>query len=81
MRTPRTKCTCQYCAKWFPLFRRIEKNLSKQDRKLFDEFQLLHDAVVTDLGAAKLKLAGEWPGWDWLKDQLVIMKTLKKKKG
>ena len=41
--------------------------LRGKDRKLFDEFLMMEASQSDDLGAANAKLAGEWPGWEWMK--------------
>ena len=40
--------------------------LRGKDKKLFDEFLMMVWNDSDDLGAANAKLAGEWPGWEWM---------------
>ena len=60
------KCKCELCTKWSPLHRRIMAKLRGKDKKLFDEFLMMVWNDSDDLGAANAKLAGEWPGWEWM---------------
>jgi hypothetical protein len=66
----RRKCKCELCTKWSPLHRRIMAKLRGKDRKLFDEFLMMEASQSDDLGAAEAKLAGEWPGWEWMKEAI-----------
>jgi len=65
------QCKCDLCTKWSPLHRRIMAKLRGKDRKLFDEYLMMNASDSDDLGAANAKLAGEWPGWEWMKDEIV----------
>lgn len=67
MSSKRRKCTCDECAKWIPLHRRIMRKLSPRDRALYEEFLDKEEAESLDLGVANAKLAGDWPGWEWMK--------------
>jgi hypothetical protein len=42
--------------------------LRGKDKKLFDEWLMMEAKQSDDLGAAQAKLAGEWPGWEWMKE-------------
>lgn len=66
----RRKCKCELCTKWSPLIRRIQKKLRGKDAKLFDEYVMMEWQQSDDLGAAEAKLAGEWPGWEWMKEAI-----------
>lgn len=61
------KCQCEYCQKWMPLFRRLERKANCTDKRLIEEFLQRDEMVTTDLGAAEAKLTGDWPGWEWMK--------------
>ena len=71
------KCKCDLCQKWSPLHRRIMAKLRGKDRKLFDEYLMMNASDSDDLGAANAKLAGDWPGWEWMKtDHHISNETL-----
>ena len=42
--------------------------LRGKDRKLFDEYLMMNANDSDELGCATAKLAGEWPGWEWMKE-------------
>ena len=69
-----TKCACDICVKWIPFFKRVKPRISKADGLLLDELRNDSWALTGDLEMAKAKLAGEWPGWAWIKEE-------KKKRG
>ena len=68
MRNPPNKCRCDLCVKWSPLHRRIMAKLRGKDRKLFDEYLMMNAYDSDELGSANAKLAGEWSGWEWMKE-------------
>jgi hypothetical protein len=80
------KCKCELCTKWSPLHRRIMAKLRGKDKKLFDEFLMMVWNDSDDLGVipfgsflallmlANAKLAGEWPGWEWMPAQVIKQK-------
>jgi hypothetical protein len=67
------KCKCDLCTKWRPLHKRIIAKLRGKDRKLFDEYLMMNASDSDDLCAANAKLAGDWPGWSWMKVAKKIM--------
>lgn len=63
----RPKCQCDYCQKWHPLYYRIKASLNEADQRLLEDF-FLHEWDLSDaVGMAEAKLAGDWPGWEWMK--------------
>ena len=62
------QCGCDLCIIWSPLWSRIIPKLDESDRQLFEQ-HLMNVANDSDsLGSAEAKLAGEWPGWEWMKE-------------
>jgi hypothetical protein len=61
------KCQCDICIIWMPLQRRILKKLKGKDLELFEQWRMRWAMQSDDLGAAEAKLAGDWPGWEWMK--------------
>ena len=60
------RCSCDFCVKWYPIIRRIRRKLTG---KTLDEFDLLVGYLMDEAengDVAQAKLAGSWPGWDWL---------------
>lgn len=47
--------------------KRIRKVLAKEFREDFDYLMMRMACAEEDLDVAQSKLAGEWPGWEWLK--------------
>lgn len=62
------ECGCDWCSKWSPFWKRVEGVLSEEDRSLLNEHLMIHACMSDDLCAAKAKLAGDWPGWGWMKE-------------
>ena len=68
----RPPCSCDICTKWMPMHRRILAVLTPEDRKLYDEFLMMEANRSDDLGVAEAKLAGDWPGWEWIRDAVKL---------
>jgi hypothetical protein len=64
------KCTCDFCTKWHPFFKRVGKKLSGRDLKLFEELFEKEMNEEEELAVAESKLAGKWPGWEWMKEAI-----------
>lgn len=45
------------------------RKLKGKDRKLFDEFATAKMHSEDDLACAYAKLEGDWPGWEWMKEE------------
>jgi len=75
------RCPCDLCVKWGPLQRRILAKLRGRDRKLFEEFLMMEMQQAEDLGAAKSKLAGDWPGWERMKVAVPLLRELERRAG
>lgn len=65
-----TQCGCDLCRHWSPLIQHVGEQLDQNGKSLFSE--LVNDWLEqgTDLDIAESKLAGTWPGWGWLKEEI-----------
>lgn len=63
-------CDCKLCTTWIPLFGRIKEKLDEKDKKLFETFLFEWDAETLDGQVAQAKVEGEWPGWEWMKEEV-----------
>jgi len=63
------KCECHFCTDTFPRIEAITAALPTQE--LRDSFNRLMEEMGTlqlDLDVAEARLAGEWPGSEWIKE-------------
>lgn len=64
----RPTCDCDHCQDWYPLIKRLEAQLDAHGRELLDLLACDWMNQSDDLGVANAKLAGDWPGWEAMKD-------------
>lgn len=64
---PRKRCLCDLCVRISPMQKRIAKSLPEELRKDFEYLMVRLMTVEEDYDVAEAKLAGEWPGWEWIK--------------
>lgn len=72
MKKPKScrKCKCELCVKLSPIIRRVRSKISGRLRKDFDALITHFYCEGEDGDVAKAKLAGEWPGWEWMKETI-----------
>jgi hypothetical protein len=64
------KCTCDWCTKRSPTIDRIRESLTDEAvRKEFDELIDYFMNLGEDCNVNEAKLAGDWPGWEWMKEE------------
>ena len=64
------ECTCDWCTKRSPAIHRIREALTDEAiRKEFDELIDYFMNVEEDGNVNEAKLAGDWPGWQWIKKE------------
>lgn len=63
-----TKCGCDHCQHWSPLLDHLLAQLDERGKELLNE--LVGDWMnqSDDLCLANAKLAGDWPGWEKMKE-------------
>ncbi len=64
----KTHCGCDHCQHWSPLIDHLNAQLNEEGKKLLDELVTHWMHQSDDLGAANGKLAGDWPGWEAMKN-------------
>lgn len=66
----RRVCLCDHCTNVSPRIQGIRDAL-KGDAKLSHDFNYLVTRLMCaeeDLDVCEAKLAGDWPGWEWMKE-------------
>lgn len=62
-------CSCRFCTDTYPRIKAIIAALPTSELKdSFDGLMQDMSAAQLDLDVAEAKLAGEWPGWEWIID-------------
>jgi hypothetical protein len=66
----RKTCRCHFCAIELPVIRAVEKQLPPKLRGKFDLLMQQYECERMDASADAAKLAGQWPGWEWLPGEI-----------
>lgn len=64
----KTRCLCDQCCHISPMAARLRGVLPEELRGDFDYLTMTLMCAEEDRDVARAKLAGEWPGWEWMKD-------------
>jgi len=64
----RKQCLCDLCVRISPMQRRISLALPKELRKDFEYLTMRMMCAEEDRDVSDAKLAGQWPGWEWITD-------------
>lgn len=63
------KCGCHLCTQIIPRVERIQAALTSDELKADLEYIMnAYGADSLDKDVAEAMLAGEWPGWEWMKE-------------
>lgn len=62
------KCNCKWCAKYFPIMEQVKEKLEGKLKEDFDSMMTSLMCELEDGEVAQIKLKGEWPGWEWIKE-------------
>lgn len=60
------KCKCDWCTKWYPTIKRLDKKLTGKLKKDFDDLMTHYIGRADDGDVAQAKLDGSWPGYEWM---------------
>lgn len=63
-----TECGCDFCQHWSPLIDHIKAQLNEDGKKLLNELVEHYMYESEDGAVAEAKLAGDWPGYEELKN-------------
>lgn len=63
----RGRCLCDLCTRIFPMHKRLQEALPEPLRADFEYLMMRLMCAEEDRDVADAKLAGEWPGWEWMK--------------
>lgn len=60
------KCSCEYCLRMGPSFKKIRDALPEDLKPEFEYMVTRLMTVEEDLNYAEAQLDGSWPGWEWI---------------
>lgn len=69
-RGPDGECMCNSCRHWSPLLSHVKAQLDERGRALLDEYMNYIEQSDEDGNVAQAKLEGNWPGWEWMKEEV-----------
>jgi hypothetical protein len=64
----KTECGCDFCQHWHPLIKHLQAQLDDEGKKLLNELVEQWMNESQDLEVDEAKLAGDWPGWEAMKN-------------
>lgn len=63
---------CNWCRHWSPLLATIRAQLDAPGKALLEEYVSYIEQRAEDGDVAEAMLAGDWPGWEWIKREKAL---------